>query len=148
MEALLAFPSIATHADPSSWLTACWAEPWPQLGSTQELCTSDGDPLDRGRFSQLPSSGTCWQQQGLHKLTLRSSSSFCPKGLAAILSCQHRGPSTRAAAPVLPSASDKKTRGWSQSLWPPSTCFNLPRQTGGLVHCPLRQVIVADPSKT
>lgn len=35
----------------------------------------------------------------------------------------------------------------SHSLWPPSTCFNLPRHTGGFVHCPLRQVIVADPSK-
>lgn len=57
MEALLAFPSIATHADPSSWLTACWAEPWPQLGSTQELCTSDGDPLTEAGSANSPPRG-------------------------------------------------------------------------------------------
>lgn len=143
MEALLAFPSIATHADPSSWLTACWAEPWPQLGSTQELCTSDGDPLTEAGSANsllgdlLAAAGTT--QADFKKQLLLDKRRTC---------CHSVLPASWPQHPCQTSASDKKTRGWSQSLWPPSTCFNLPRQTGGLVHCPLRQVIVADPSKT
>lgn len=69
----------------------------------------------------------------------KDSSLFCPAGIAA--------PAQVLLHQWCPQDLRKRKREQSHSLWPHSTCFNLPRQTGGFVHCPPVQVIYWDPSR-
>lgn len=103
-----------------------------------------------GGFSQTPLllNPLVWPAaEGTTSATVREKL-LVGRGLVAVLPCFIAAPAQALLRRFCPQALRKRQQEPSRSLWPHSTRFSLPRQTGGLVHCPSVQVIDGDPSRT
>lgn len=123
------------------------------VSPAREHC-SDGDPLTLQGSAKLPSSQTHHggkRQQAAERTTRAN---FKKKQLLgkrrthcfSVLPASQ--PLHKCCCTKCPQDLRKGQQEQSHSLCPHNMCFNLPRHTGGLVHCPSVQVIYWDPSRT